>query len=113
MHFYDKDKRPTTGGDSPDDWPDEWTQTNKLPTLIQVTLKIGDNATASSAEEVITRIVNIPATQVRPEYQMPPLPGSPGNPNPGAPNSGNPNNPTINPNPNPNPNGSGNLNFPK
>ena len=77
MHFYDKDKRPT--GDTPDDWPDEWTQTNKLPTLVAVTLKIGDNASASSAEEVITRIVSIPSLQVKPEYQMPPLPGSPGN----------------------------------
>jgi hypothetical protein len=108
MHFYDKDKRPT-GGDSPDDWPDEWTQTNKLPTLIQITLRIGDNATSSSAEEVMTRIVNIPANQVRPEYQMPPMPGSPGNPNPGAVNSGNPNNPGITPNPN----GGGNLTPPK
>jgi hypothetical protein len=99
MHFYDKDKRPT-GDTSPDDWPDEWTQTNKLPTLIQITLRIGDNASSSSAEEVVTRIVNIPANQVRPEYQMPPLPGSPGNPNPGGVNSGNPNNPRITPNPN-------------
>jgi type II secretory pathway pseudopilin PulG len=112
MHFYDKDKRPT-GGDSPDDWPDEWTQTNKLPTLIQITLKIGDNATSSSAEEVITRIVNIPANQVRPEYQMPPLPGSPGNPNPGGVNPGNPNNPGITPNPGGNPGGGVNLNLPK
>jgi prepilin-type N-terminal cleavage/methylation domain-containing protein len=101
MKFYDKDKRPT--GDSPDDWPDEWTQTNKLPTLVQVTVRIADNASASSAEEVVTRIVSIPSVQVRPEYQMPPLPGSPGNPNPGG--QGNPN-----PNPNPNPSG-GNLNL--
>jgi len=96
MRFYDRDKRPV--GSSPDDWPDEWTQTNKLPALVQVTLKIGDNASASSAEELITRIVSIPSVQVRPEYQMPPLPGTPGNPNPGAQNPGNPN-----PNPNPNP----------
>lgn len=85
LRFYDKDKRPTSS--SPDDWPDEWTQTNKLPTLVQVTLKIGDNASSDSAEQVITRIVAIPSVQVRPEYQMPPLPGSPGNPNPGAPGS--------------------------
>jgi len=98
MRFYDRDKRPV--GTSADDWPDEWPQTNKLPALVQVTLKIGDNASASSAEEVITRIVSIAAVQVRPEYQMPPLPGSPGNPNPGGPVPGNPNpaNPGI-PNP--------------
>jgi hypothetical protein len=36
---------------------------------------MGDNASASSAEEVITRIVNIPAVAVRPDYQMPALPG--------------------------------------
>ena len=98
MHFYDRDKKPIES--SPDDWPDEWTQTNKLPALVQVTLKIGDNATASSAEEVITRIVSIPSVQVRPEYQMPPLPGTPGNPNPGAQNPGNPNpGQGFNPNP--------------
>ena len=69
MKFYDKDKPPT--GSSPDDWPDEWTQTNKLPTLVQVTVRIGDNASMSSAEEVVTRIVSIPSIQVRPEYRCP------------------------------------------
>jgi prepilin-type N-terminal cleavage/methylation domain-containing protein len=91
MHFYDRDKRPTES--SPDDWPDEWPQTNKIPALVQVTLKIGDNATASSAEEIITRIVSIPSVPVRPEYQMPPVPGMPGNQ--GQP--GNPNAPIQNP----------------
>jgi type II secretion system protein J len=86
MRFYDKDKKAM--GDSIEDWPDEWTQTNKLPTLVAITLRIGDNASASSAEEVITRIVSIPAQSVKPEYQFPPLPGSPGNPNPGAPGTG-------------------------
>ncbi len=73
MRFYDRDKKPV--GDTIDDWPDEWTQTNKLPALVAVTLRMGDNASVSSAEEVVTRIVNIPAMAVRPDYQMPPIPG--------------------------------------
>jgi len=83
MRFYDRDKKPV--GDTIDDWPDEWAQTNKLPALVAVTLRMGDNASLSSAEEVITRIVNIPAMAVRPDYQMPPMPGlqNPGAPPPG------------------------------
>jgi prepilin-type N-terminal cleavage/methylation domain-containing protein len=96
MHFYDKDKRPT--GDSIEDWPDEWTQTNKLPTLVAITLKIGDNASSSSAEEVITRIVSLPAQTVKPEYQMPPLPGGPQN-QPGQPPAGGSGTPPIQSNP--------------
>ncbi len=46
------------------DWVDEWTQTNQLPKLVIVTLKLADNANAAKAQEEITRIVSLPAKAV-------------------------------------------------
>ena len=53
------------------DWVDEWTQTNQLPRLVIVTLKLADNANAAKAQEEITRIVSIPAKAVAPIWQAP------------------------------------------
>lgn len=71
------------------DWVDEWTQTNQLPKLVMVSLKLADNAYSSKAQEEITRIVSLPAMAVAPVWQVPRgFPGAPGAPPPGGP--GNP-----------------------
>jgi type II secretion system protein J len=53
------------------DWTDEWPQTNTLPRLIMITLKCSDRADSTRADEVITRIVSIPAIPVQPGWQLP------------------------------------------
>ncbi len=53
------------------DWIDEWTQTNQIPKLVMVTIKLSDNAYSSQISEEITRIVAIPAMAVQPGWQQP------------------------------------------
>jgi type II secretion system protein J len=53
------------------DWTDEWTQTNQIPKLIMVTLKLSDSAYSKQVQEEITRIVSIPAMAVQPGWQLP------------------------------------------
>jgi prepilin-type N-terminal cleavage/methylation domain-containing protein len=83
------------------DWTDEWTQTNQIPKLVMVTLKLSDSAYSKQVQEEITRIISIPATAVQPGWQLPMgLPGQnpnqfgtngpPGNFNTGNPAIGNP-----------------------
>jgi type II secretion system protein J len=84
-----------------DDWIDEWKQTNSLPTLVKVTLKLGDNNFSTQAREQITRIVSLPAIAVAPMWQVPrvgPIPGQPGGPGgqPGQP-GGQPGTPGLQP----------------
>lgn len=58
------------------DWTDEWTQTNQIPKLVMVTLKLSDSAYSTQVQEEVTRIVSIPAMAVQPGWQMPAgLPG--------------------------------------
>ncbi|HTL56063.1 MAG TPA: type II secretion system protein GspJ [Candidatus Limnocylindrales bacterium] len=76
------------------DWMDEWKQTNQIPTLVKVTLKLADNPYSTQVGEEVTRVVSIPAVMVAPAWQMPrPFPGAPGVPGaPGTPGAipGNP-----------------------
>jgi len=75
------------------DWTDEWRQTNQLPKLVKFALKLADNANSlHRPQQEITRIVNLPATMVRRDWQIPGparpgTPGAPGQPgvNPGQP----------------------------
>jgi type II secretion system protein J len=77
------------------DWIDEWKQTNQIPVLVKVTLKLADNAFSSQVRQQVTRLVSLPSVTVQPGWQSPrPVPGpgtpgSPGNPatpgNPGVP----------------------------
>jgi general secretion pathway protein J len=60
------------------DWTDEWKQTNQIPKLMIVTVKMAPNPNAPGAEEEISRIINIPATAVQPVWQMPRVLGQPG-----------------------------------
>jgi Pseudopilin GspJ. len=56
------------------DWTDEWTQTNQIPKLVMVTLKLSDSPYSTQVSEDITRIVSIPAMAVQPGWQMPMAP---------------------------------------
>ena len=58
------------------DWIDEWTQTNQIPKLVMVTLKLSDSPYSTQVHEEITRIVSIPAMAVQPGWQMPMAPPS-------------------------------------
>ncbi|HLH56901.1 MAG TPA: prepilin-type N-terminal cleavage/methylation domain-containing protein [Verrucomicrobiae bacterium] len=83
------------------EWIDEWKQTNQIPVLVRVSLKLADNAYSSQVRQAVTRIVSLPSVTVQPGWQAPRFapgpgtPGTPGNPaTPGVPgnpaNSGNP-----------------------
>ncbi len=59
------------------DWIDEWKQTNQLPALVRVTLKLAtDNPHSSVVGQEVTRIVSLPAVTVQPGWQMPMRPGA-------------------------------------
>lgn len=74
------------------DWADEWTQTNQLPRLVKLTLRLQqtDSHGAHSVQE-ITRLVALTSRGVPPSFQVQvapgrPMPGVPGVP--GAPPGG-------------------------
>lgn len=86
------------------DWIDEWKQTNQIPALVKVTLKLADTAFSSQVRQAVTRIVSLPSVMVQPIWQvprilpgvgapgqpggqpgMPGVPGAPGSPLPGTP----------------------------
>ena len=88
-----------------EDWIDEWKQTNQLPVLVKVSLKLADNPFSTQVREQTSRIVSLPAIAVPPVWQMPRnLPGAPvvpGNPQvPPIPGTGAPGSPGF-PNPYP------------
>jgi type II secretion system protein J len=59
------------------DWTDEWRETNQVPSVIRVTLKIADSANAPrNAVQEISRIVSIPSRGVGRMWQsVPAMPG--------------------------------------
>lgn len=57
------------------DWVDEWKQTNQLPTLVKVTLKMTADQYSSQVREQITRIVALPSVAVLPVWQVPRVQG--------------------------------------
>jgi type II secretion system protein J len=54
------------------EWNEEWTETqsNAIPTLVKVTLQLGDNPHSSLVREEVVRVVSIPAITVQPEWQV-------------------------------------------
>ena len=84
------------------DWTDEWRQTNQLPKLVRIALKLADNANSlRKPQQEIVRIVNLPATMVQPGWQLPMGPNRPGL-NPGGTNFPPGFNPNLPPGVNPN-----------
>jgi len=71
------------------DWVDEWKQTNQIPVLVKVSLKLADNHYSRQVREQITRVVSLPSVTVPAIYQVPRLQGIPQNqqiqPGPGQP----------------------------
>jgi type II secretory pathway pseudopilin PulG len=63
-------------------WVDEWTQTNQLPTLVKVSLKLMDRPGQMGPPEEITRIVSLPTMAVPPVWQVPRGFGGPNQPPP-------------------------------
>ena len=61
------------------DWVDEWKQTNQIPVLVKVSLKLADNHFSHQVREQITRIVSLPSVTVPAGYQVPRLQGIPQN----------------------------------
>src|SRR4029077_3193154 len=59
------------------DWTDEWTQTNQIPKLVMLTLKLSDSPYSTKLQEEVTRIVSTPAIAVQPGWQQPMAPGQP------------------------------------
>src|SRR5215813_8439571 len=59
------------------DWVDEWKQTNQLPKLVKVTLKLADNEYSNLALEQVVRVVGVAAMGVGPVWQSPRLPPVP------------------------------------
>ncbi len=57
------------------DWIDEWTQTNALPKLVKVSLKLASTSDSTVAQEEVTRIISLPAVTVPANWQMPMAPG--------------------------------------
>lgn len=65
------------------DWVDEWKQTNQIPVLVKVSLKLADPHFSHQVKEQITRIVSLPSVTVAPGYQVPRMQGIPQNIQPG------------------------------
>jgi type II secretion system protein J len=67
------------------DWIEEWKQTNQLPKLVKVTLKLADTDSSNLALEQVVRVISVASMGVAPVWQAPrmlPVPpgGLPGQP---------------------------------
>jgi general secretion pathway protein J len=67
------------------EWVSEWVQTNSLPKLVRVTLGLGKSGLSSSSqtEDIVSRIIPLPAQNITGLQGARPAPGQPGVP-PGA-----------------------------
>ncbi len=64
------------------EWVDEWNQTNQLPKLVMVTLRLQETQNSAQSWTEVTRIVSLPSVAVQPVWQTGlPVPGQPRNPN--------------------------------
>ena len=52
-------------------WVPEWNSTNALPKLVRVALGIGSTGRQGVAQDVVTRVIALPATAVQPDWQLP------------------------------------------
>jgi len=64
------------------EWVNEWNSTNSLPMWVHVGLGLGKTSKAGESQDVVHRYIALPATAVRPEWQMPAGMGVPGKPPP-------------------------------
>ncbi len=66
IHFWGQPK------DSRDfQWVTEWNSTNALPRLVRIALGVGKTGKKGESQDLVYRVVALPATAVAPEWQMP------------------------------------------
>jgi type II secretory pathway pseudopilin PulG len=53
------------------DWVDHWDSTNSLPALVRVGLALGKTAKPGQSQDLVTKIVALPARAVQPDWQNP------------------------------------------
>jgi type II secretory pathway pseudopilin PulG len=53
------------------DWVEEWKSTNSLPTLMRIGLGLGKTAKKGDLQDLVVKVVALPATAVQPGWQMP------------------------------------------
>lgn len=53
------------------EWVNEWNSTNALPKLIRIALGVGKTSNKNEAQELVYRVIALPATAVAPEWQLP------------------------------------------
>lgn len=53
------------------EWVQEWNSTNSLPKLVRVALGIGKAGSQGEAQDVVYKVIALPASTVMPEWQMP------------------------------------------
>lgn len=53
------------------DWGNEWKSTNSLPNLVRVGIGVGKTAKKGDAQDVVTRVIALPANAIAPEWQSP------------------------------------------
>lgn len=51
------------------DWMDHWDSTNSLPSLVRVGLAVGKTAKAGEGQDLVVKVVALPAHAVQPEWQ--------------------------------------------
>jgi type II secretory pathway pseudopilin PulG len=71
------------------EWLDHWDSTNSLPKLVRVGLSLGKTAKAGEGQDLVVKVVALPASAVQPDWQNPL--GGPGGIPGGIPGGGKPN----------------------
>jgi type II secretory pathway pseudopilin PulG len=83
FEFWGQDdpiRRPNDWG-----WIDHWDSTNSLPSLVRVGLALGKTSRRDESQNLVVKVVALPAKAVQPEWQNPMGAGGvPGRPGPGG-----------------------------
>jgi prepilin-type N-terminal cleavage/methylation domain-containing protein len=56
-------------------WVNEWNSTNSLPRLVRIAIGVGKTSTKGVPQDLVYRVVALPANAVAPQWQMPGGPG--------------------------------------
>ena len=77
------------------EWSTEWSNTNRMPPLVRITLGLGKTGTAGQPQDLVSRIVAVPSVVINGVQRgamggMPPGMPPPGQPMPGQPMPGQP-----------------------